>query len=261
MKEHKSIAYCDIESTSIPADGILSVEAIHCIAVKSGNSDTLCYTSRFLPIPNYGGTLQNALDFINTHDIVIFHNYTFDVIVIENLLGPVTATPLDTMLLAKLIYTKDELLELDYTIYDMPKVIYGRFSLEAFGYRLGMHKGSYSDWSRLTVDMCSYCTQDVEVTYHLYLALLNAPNYPNQSTIDLEHEVAYIVAQQTHYGFYFDLDSARTLQQKLMYEKLSIELRLAKTFKPLFLADGAVITPAKPRRNRMYIPDTNYKGF
>ena len=29
----------------------------------------------------------------------------------------------------------------------------------------------------------------------------------------------------------------------------------------LFLANGPVITPAKPRRNRIYIEDTNYKGF
>ena len=256
-----TICFADIETSAIPSSGVLDVSEIHCIAVKSGDLDTLCYTSRFLPLSNYGGTLQNGLDYINQHDIVLFHNYTFDVVVLEQLLGEVTATPLDTMILAKLIYTSDELMELDYTLPNMPKALYGRFSLEAFGHRVGLHKGDYSDWSRLTVAMTEYCTNDVEVTYHLYHSLQNASNYPSQDTIDLEHEVAYIVAQQTHYGFYFDLDSARTLQQKLMYEKLSIELRLAKTFRPLFLADGPVITPAKPRRNRMYIPDTNYKGF
>ncbi len=254
----KTICIADIESTAIPSEGVLAVEQIHCIAVKSGDLDTMCYTSRFLPLSNYGGTLQNGLDAINSHDTVLFHNYTFDVVVLEQLLGKVTATPLDTMLLAKLIYTSDELRELDYTLPDMPKALYGRFSLAAFGYRLGLHKGDYSDWSRLTVEMCDYCSLDVEVTYHLYYSLLGVENFPSQSTIDLEHEVAYIITQQTHYGFYYDVDGARELQQSLMYEKLSIELRLSKTFRSLFLADGPPIVPAKARRNKLYIPDLNY---
>lgn len=258
---YDSIAYCDIESTSIPASGVLGVEAIHCISIKSGDSPTLCYTSRFLPLSNYGGTLRNALDVINQHDYVVFHNYTFDIPVIEHLLGQVTASPLDTMIIAKLLYTSDELIEHDREIPDFPTGLYGSFSLDAFGRRLGVYKGSHSDWSRLSVPMCEYCTQDVEVTYALYHQLLDHPNYPSQQTLELEHEVAYLVASQTAYGFYYDVDKARTLMSKLMYEQMSIALRLQKTFRPLILQKSAEITPAKPRRTKQFVEDLNYRGF
>lgn len=259
---YNSICYCDIESTSIPASGVLGVEAIHCISIKSGDSPTLCYTSRFLPLPNYGGTLRNALATINQHDYVVGHNWIgFDAIVIENLLGPITAQPLDTMLLAKLIYTKDELCEIDYHIPDFPSKSYGSFSLDSFGRRMYLHKGSHSDWSRLSVAMCNYCTQDVEVTYSLFQSLLTSDRFPSQSIIDLENEVAHIIAQQVHYGFHYDIEAARKLMSSLMYEQLSIELRLQKVFRPMFLPDGQPITPASARRSKQYIPDEDYKGF
>lgn len=255
------LGYFDIESTAIPPEGVLYVDTIHCIGVKVNDSQTLMYTSRFLPLSNYGGTLKNAVDILNSCDYIVGHNILFfDCIVIENLLAPLTAKRLDTLIISKLCYTKDELLEHDYSS-EVPKELYGRFSLEAFGYRLHMHKGSYSDWSKLTVAMCDYCTQDVEVTYALYQTLLESSYYPSESTIELENEVAYLIAQQQFYGFYYDIDAGRKLMQSLMYEQLSIELRLAKTFRPLYLPDGQPVIPAGARRNKIYLPNENYKGF
>jgi len=259
--KYNSIAFADIETTQIPADGdIFKIDTIHCIGVKSGDSPTLMYTSRFLPLDNYGGTLRNALDIINSHDYVVFHNFTFDVPVIEHLLGPITAKVLDTMLIAKLIYTQDELIEHDISE-GLPPALYGSFSLDAFGRRMGEYKGSHSDWSKLTTAMCQYCTQDVEVTYHLFQTLLESPRFPSESVFDLEHEVAYLIAQQQYYGFYYDTEKARTLMTSLMYEQTSIAIRLQKQFKPLFLPKGPVVTPAKPRRTKQFVPDLNYKGF
>ena len=259
MEKYKTIAYCDIETTAIPADGdIFKIDTIHCIGVKRGDDETLMYTSRFLPLSNYGGTLRNGLDAINSHDIVVFHNYTFDIPVIEHLLGAVTAKPLDTMIIAKLLYTQDELIQYDMSIPDFPKDKYGSFSLDAFGRRIGAYKGSHSNWSKLSAAMCEYCTQDVEVTYHLYQELLSHPNYPSQQILDLEHEVAYLVASQMAYGFYYDIDKARTLMSRLMYEQTSIALRLQKQFRPLFLQKAPVVTPAKPRRTKQFVPNENY---
>ena len=256
------ICFADIETTSIPSIGVAYVDTIHCIGVKSGDSPTLMYTSRFLPLTNYGGTLRNALDVINQHDIVVGHHFIgFDLIVIENLLGHVTATVLDTMLLAKLLYTKDELSQLDYTIPDFPKDQYGSFSLDSFGRRMGEYKGSHSDWSKLTSAMADYCTQDVEVTYHLYHNLITHQNYPLQSVIDLEHEVAYIIAQQIHYGFYYDIDAGRQLMQKLMHEQLSLSIKLSRIFKPKFLPDGKPVIPARDRRASEWVENTSYIGF
>jgi hypothetical protein len=257
-----SICYADIESTAIPASGVLGVEQIHCIAVKSGSDSTLCFTSRFLPLSNYGGTLRNALDLINQHEFVVGHNWIgFDGIVIEHLLGHLTAKPIDTMLLAKLIYTKDELCEIDYHIPDFPSKSYGSFSLDSFGRRMYLHKGSHSDWSRLSVAMCDYCNQDVEVTYALFQSLLTSSRFPSQSIIDLENEVAHIIAQQVHYGFHYDIESARKLMSSLMYEQLSIELRLQKLFRPMFLPDSKPVVPSTSRKVKIYLPDENYLGF
>jgi DNA polymerase I-like protein with 3'-5' exonuclease and polymerase domains len=258
MGEIMTTAVFDLETVQIPVEGVYAVDKIHCIAIKIDDSPTQIYTSHYLP--GSSGTLRNALEVLNSVDLVIAHNgIGFDCIVVNNILGTLHTTCLDTMLLAKLIYTKDELSELDYTIPDFNKSKYGSFSLEAFGDRMQYPKGSHSDWSKLNTSMMSYCIQDVDVTYQLYQNLLSAKNFPSQSVIDLEHEVAQLIAQQVHYGFYYDIDAGRSLMQKLMHEQLSISMRLSRTFKPLILRKGPDVTPAKPRRTKQYIPDENYQ--
>jgi hypothetical protein len=253
-----AIAVFDLETTAIPTEGVYAVDKIHCIAIKVDDNPTQIYTSHYLPGSN--GTLNNALEILNSVDLVIAHNgIGFDCIVVNNILGTLHTPCLDTMLLAKLIYTKDELMELDYTIPNFNKQKYGSFSLEAFGDRMNYPKGSHSDWSKLTTSMMQYCTQDVDVTYQLYQNLLSAKNFPSQSVIDLEHEVAAIIAEQIHYGFYYDVDNGRALMQKLMHEQLSISIRLSRTFKPLILRKAPDVTPAKPRRTKQYIIDENYQ--
>ena len=74
-------------------------------------------------------------------------------------------------------------------------------------------------------------------------------------------EAKFGVGPVVENGFYYDIDGGRQLMQKLMHEQLSIELRLARTFRPKFLPDGDVITPTKPRMNRSYVLDESYKGF
>jgi len=250
-------AVFDLETTAIPVEGVYAVDKIHCIAIKLDDNPTLIYTSHYLP--GSSGTLNNALEVLNSVDLVIAHNgIGFDCIVVNNILGTLNTPCLDTMLLAKLIYTKDELSELDYTIPAFPPKQYGSFSLDSFGLRMQYPKGSHSDWSKLTTSMMSYCIQDVDVTYQLYQNLLSAKNFPSQSVIDLEHEVAALIAEQVHYGFYYDIDAGRQLMQKLMHEQLSISMRLSRTFKPLILRKGPDVTPAKPRRTKQYIPDENY---
>ena len=53
----------------------------------------------------------------------------------------------------------------------MPLQLYGRHSLEAYGYRLGEYKGNFgklTDWSDWSQDMEDYCKQDVNVTRRLW---------------------------------------------------------------------------------------------
>jgi hypothetical protein len=55
----------------------------------------------------------------------------------------------------------------------MPQRLYGRHSLEAWGYRLRCFKGDFAknesnDWSTYTPEMLDYCIQDTQVTLRLY---------------------------------------------------------------------------------------------
>ena len=61
---------------------------------------------------------------------------------------------------------------------NMPTKLYGRHSLEAYGYRLGVYKGDFAkdtDWKEWSQEMQDYCIQDVKVTeklcdhFHPYL--------------------------------------------------------------------------------------------
>ena len=52
----------------------------------------------------------------------------------------------------------------------MPLQMYGRHSLESYGYRLGEYKGAFgkdTDWQEWSEEMQDYCIQDVLVTVKL----------------------------------------------------------------------------------------------
>ena len=85
---------------------------------------------------------------------------------------------LDTLLLSRLYHPN--LLDIDKTRAwkHMPLQLYGRHSLESYGYRLNEYKGSFgqtTDWSEWSQEMQDYCEQDVVVTtklckhFHKYL--------------------------------------------------------------------------------------------
>ena len=53
----------------------------------------------------------------------------------------------------------------------MPEKLYGRHSLEAYGYRLSAYKGTFgkdTDWSEWSQEMEDYMMQDVVVTRKLW---------------------------------------------------------------------------------------------
>jgi hypothetical protein len=54
---------------------------------------------------------------------------------------------------------------------NMPLKLYGRHSLESYGYRLGEFKGAFgkdTDWKDWSQEMEDYCIQDVHVTTKLW---------------------------------------------------------------------------------------------
>lgn len=248
------IAKCDIESTFIPEDGnILAIEKIFCIGVQINDEPVQRFTYVWTPYSQ--GNLKAALALINSADLCVFHNgIKFDIPVITNMLGQITVPCHDTLILAKLMFTEEELRQMDIGIETMPKKLHGKFSLKAFGFRLGLLKEEFEDFSKFSEEMVDYMEQDVLVTSALYDTLVAMDNFPSQEVIDLENTVAYITFQQENNGFFFDIKTAREYYTKLRFEKNSLERKLAKQFRPMFLPEGQPKSNNKIIRRKLYLP-------
>ena len=130
------IATWDIETELIPDTGLKDIKKIFCMNVRVNDQPIKRFTKLYHPTSS--GNLKGALKLINSCDYNVGHNTLgFDIPVIENLVGEVTSYPLDTLLLCKLMYTSDQLYNIDRGIEDMPKDIQGGYSLKAYGYRFG----------------------------------------------------------------------------------------------------------------------------
>jgi hypothetical protein len=85
-----------------------------------------------------------------------------------------TTTPahvVDTLLLSRLYHPDMINLDKKRTWDGMPLKLYGKHSLESYGYRLDERKGDYgftSDWADWSQEMEDYCIQDVHVTTKLW---------------------------------------------------------------------------------------------
>lgn len=253
------IATFDIETELIPEIGLKGIKKIYCINVKINDEPVKRFT--YLYHPTSSGNLQSAVNLINSCDFCVGHNILgFDIPVIENLVGEITAYPLDTLLIAKLMFSKDRMLSIDYGIKDFPKALIGSFSLKAFGYRLGDYKIQFEEFDKMTDSMLEYCDQDVNLTYRLFKSL-QTQGLPESQCIELEHQVKCIIQDQEDYGFYFDLEKAQTLSNNLKFKKLSLSMKLKKVFKPMFLPDGPVKQTNKLIKRKQYIPNPNFKGW
>lgn len=234
------IATCDIETPLISKEyGIAGINHIFCSGVKINNEETKIYTYTFFPESN--GSLKGSLNAINSCQFVLGHNfYGFDRVVIENVIGKITVPIHDTMLIAKLMFTKDELMAMDIGIPNMPKDLWGKFSLKAFGYRLGDYKIEFEQFEQLTEDMVTYCKQDVDLTYRLFTFLKSRPNFPSNEVLALEYEVARIIQLQEQYGFYYDVENARKFLTEMSIEQMRLEHSLKQEFPAKYLPDSLV---------------------
>jgi hypothetical protein len=125
--------------------------------------------------------IVRGVQLLEDADLVVGHNIIgYDLPVLRKLYGWFgrTGDCLDTLLLSRLYHPN--LMEIDKqnNWEGMPLKLYGSHGLEAYGYRLKEHKGTFAketDWSGWSQDMQDYCVQDVKVTtklcdhFHPYL--------------------------------------------------------------------------------------------
>lgn len=173
-------------------------------------------------------------------EYIVAHNgIKFDIPALKKLypwFAPDERYVLDTLVMTRLIWT--DLTELD-TKLKAAGIIEGKefksHALGAWGKRLKCHKGDFKGpWAIWSQEMEDYCVQDVEVL-HVLWDKIQSKNY-SQQAIQLEHEVAFIIAAQERWGFVFDQVASHALHVKLVEHRLHLEGQLKEVFKPLYKA-------------------------
>ena len=171
----------------------------------------------------------------------------------------------DTLILSRLFFT--DMLDKDRKTKpaNMPPQLYGRHSLESWGYRLGVLKSEYGkqlkgDWSNYTPEMLEYCVKDVEVSVAL-ARFFGRKLEQYEKCIETEHRIAQLMAWQEREGFPFDIKKAEMLTWKLQseLEQLSDEMRTTCPY-----VSGGEFTPAVnngPRGYHKGVPFTRLREF
>ena len=155
----------DLETNGLLRD----VSTIHCLVLhNTEENETHVFNDLGSVEPLIRGiTLLEEADCIVGHNII-----NYDIPVIQKLYPffEPCGTVIDTLLLSRLYHPN--LLDIDKkrNWKNMPLQLYGRHSLESYGYRLGEYKGEFgktTDWKEWSQDMQDYCEQDVRVTTKL----------------------------------------------------------------------------------------------
>ena len=163
----------------LETDGLLNdVTQIHCLAIHDlDEGKTHVFNdqsfSRVGDKPAAAPIVQ-GIEMLEDADTIIGHNIVgYDCPVIRRFYPWFDRTTgvVDTLLLSRLYHAN--ILEIDQKRKwdQMPLQLYGRHSLEAYGYRLKCYKGSFgktTDWSDWSQEMQDYMVQDVQVTVKLW---------------------------------------------------------------------------------------------
>jgi hypothetical protein len=143
---------------------------IHCVGVYDLDArKALVYNDQGDQAP-----ISQAITMLEGADYIIGHNViNYDIPVIKKLYPwfKPEGQVVDTLLLSRLYHA--DILDIDQRRKwnMMPLKLYGRHSLESYGYRLGCFKqdfGKTTDWKDWSQEMQDYCEQDVQVTLHLW---------------------------------------------------------------------------------------------
>jgi len=201
-------AYFDIET-----DG-LDATKVHCICAMLDNDEPTVY--------NFLGGEANGLFrkwlASESIDTLVGHNIIgFDVPVLRRITGLDWSFNLrDTLVLSRLHNPSLE----------------GGHSLRAWGERLGKYKDDYQGgWEEYSQEMLSYCQQDVRVTKALDNHFVKHLTF--SEAIDIEHQTANIIKQQTDNGMILNEERAYELLSEMKEKVLDIEDEVHERFKPL----------------------------
>jgi len=155
----------------IETNGLLhELNAIHCLVIHDVEADqTLVYNDKGSREPVVRGVQR-----LEDADVIAGHNVIgFDIPAIR-ICYPwfePSGNIIDTLVTSRILHADMLAVDKRRNLPLMPLQLYGRHSLESYGYRLGEYKGEYgktADWSEWSQEMEDYCVQDVKVTNKLW---------------------------------------------------------------------------------------------
>lgn len=217
-----NILFFDLET-----NGLLdSLDRVLCAGGSNGpRSDVTVYGGR-----DEEGSLADFLREVEEADFIVGHNIIgFDLPALRKVYPglKVKAQPLDTMVLAKLAYP--HLTSVDAGRQTLPKKLWGRHALMAWGQRLGVakddYKGGFDEWNE---EMHEYCRQDVRVTQALFEHLATCDL--SWDSIKLEHDIQVMCTAMEDRGVKFDEQSAMELYSRLETRRIEVLRDLQEVF-------------------------------
>ena len=152
-------------------DGLyFDVTKLHCLCIHDlDTNQTLVFNDEGSKEP-----ITRGLGLLEDAETIIGHNVIgYDIPVIQKLYPWFTpaGTAIDTLVLSHLLHADIKDTDFKCRWQHMPLQLYGRHSLESYGYRLGEYKGSFgktTDWKEWSQEMEDYCVQDIRVTTKLW---------------------------------------------------------------------------------------------
>ena len=166
----------------LETDGLLNdATKIHCVAIYDTETDKTYIYNDESPGQGMSNPVVRAVQTLEDADCIVGHNIiNFDIPIIRSIFSWFSPRGIcvDTLLLSRLYHPNMMAIDQKHQWRHMPLQMYGRPSLESYGYRLSEYKGNFgktSDWKQWSQEMQDYCVQDVEVTkklcthFHRYL--------------------------------------------------------------------------------------------
>jgi DNA polymerase I-like protein with 3'-5' exonuclease and polymerase domains len=212
----------------IEANGLHDATVVHCVVVIDLDSDR---------IDQYGPEqIDQALEHLSRAAYLTGHNICgYDLPTLRRLYQwqpQSTCVIIDTMVAARTILPNLD--EIDNKVAAMTKTkagkLRGKYSLEAFGERLGIPKvgADITDWSQHTPSMQARCVTDTMIVKALW-QFLQSDGYPAEA-LALEHRVSQICNRITGDGVPFDVNAAEQRRQQWTARRSELGAQLSKQF-------------------------------